>query len=149
MAKFFITVRSVTANAFGDNLGAIRYLVVPDRDIPAPAHAVKQSAWIKQIMATFPVDANGVPNGNLLFVVHGYNLAVAGVDAQQRNVKAGLADKLACTIVSFDWPSWAETFAYLPQLDVAKKTAIDLVNAGVRPMLAAQKKDCRVAIQSD
>jgi pimeloyl-ACP methyl ester carboxylesterase len=146
MAKFFITVRSVTANAFGDNLGAIRYLVVPDGDIPAPAHAVKQSAWIKQIMATFPVDANGVPNGNLLFVVHGYNLAVAGVDAQQRNVKAGLADKLACTIVSFDWPSWAETFAYLPQLDVAKKTAIDLVNAGVRPMLAAQKKDCRVAI---
>jgi esterase/lipase superfamily enzyme len=81
-----------------------------------------------------------------LFVVHGYNLAVAGVDAQQRNVKAGLADKLACTIVSFDWPSWAETSAYLPQLDVAKKTAIDLVNAGVRPMLAAQKKDCRVAI---
>jgi hypothetical protein len=77
------------------------------------------------------------------------NLAVAGVDAQQQNVKAGLAGKLACTIVSFDWPSWAETFAYLPQLDVAKKTAIDLVNAGVRPMLAAQKKDCRVAIQSD
>jgi pimeloyl-ACP methyl ester carboxylesterase len=146
MAKFFITVRSVTANAFGGNLGAIRYLVVPDGDIPAPAHAVTQSAWIKQIIATFPADTNGVLNGNLLLVVHGYNLAVAGVDAQQRNVKAGLADKFACTIVSFDWPSWAETFAYLPQLDVAKKTAIDLVNAGVKPMLAAQKKDCHVAI---
>jgi hypothetical protein len=146
MAKFFITVRSVAADAFGDNLGPIRYLVVPDGDIPAPAHAVTQSAWIRQIMATFPPDANGVPNGDLLFVVHGYNLAVADVDAQQRNVTAGLAGKLRCTIISFDWPSRAETFAYLPQLDVAKKTAIDLVNAGVKPMLAAQKKDCRVAI---
>ncbi len=30
MAKFMITVRSVSGDAFGGGLGAIRYLVVPD-----------------------------------------------------------------------------------------------------------------------
>ena len=47
-----------------------------------------------------------------------------------------------------DWPSFHNTFAYLPDLDTAKKTAIDLVNAGVKPLLAAQTNDCRVAVHA-
>jgi esterase/lipase superfamily enzyme len=46
------------------------------------------------------------------------------------------------------WPSWTDTFAYLPELDTAKKTAIDLVNAGIKPLLATQIDDCRVAIHA-
>jgi len=81
-------------------------------------------------MATFTRDDKGVATGNVLFFVHGYNAGIADVDAEQRNVKTGLNGKFPCTVISFDWPSLDSTFAYLPDLDTAKKTAIDLVNAG-------------------
>jgi esterase/lipase superfamily enzyme len=149
MAKFFITVRSVFGNAFGTALGAIRYLSVPDGEAPTPAHAITRKAWITQVVATFPRDNKDIVTGNLLFFVHGYNVGIADVDTEQNNVKSGLAGKFACTVVSFDWPSWTDTFAYLPQLDVAKRTAIDLVNAGIKPMLAAQQNyNCRVAVHA-
>jgi hypothetical protein len=77
-----------------------------------------------------------------------FNAGMADVDTEQNNVKTGLGGKFPCTIISFDWPSWTDTFAYLPQLDTAKKTAIDLVKAGVKPLLAAQTADCLVAIHA-
>jgi esterase/lipase superfamily enzyme len=147
MIKFFITVRSISGNAFGNDLGAIRYLAVPDGQVPAPTHAITRKAWVSQIVATFPKENKGVTTGDLLFFVHGYNVGIAEVDTNHNNVRKGLNGKFPCTLVSFDWPSWDDTFAYLPQLDVAKKTAIDLVNAGVKPMLAAQQTmNCRVAV---
>src|ERR1700733_9049653 len=148
MTKFFITVRSVSQNQFSDGLGAIRYLAVPDGAIPAPSHAIGLRAWITQIMATLLRDKEGVATGNILFFVHGFNVGMADVDAEQNNIKTGLDGKFPCTIISFDWPSWTDTFAYLPELDTAKKTAIDLVNAGVKPLLSAQTNDCRVAVHA-
>jgi len=148
MTKFFITVRSVSGDQFGNNLGAIRYLAVPDGATPAPSHAISLKAWMTQVMGTFARDAESVTTGNVLFFVHGFNVGIADVDTEHNNVKAGLAEKFPCTIISFDWPSWTDTFAYLPELDTAKKTAIDLVNAGVRPLLAAQTNDCRVAVHA-
>jgi esterase/lipase superfamily enzyme len=80
--------------------------------------------------------------------VHGFNVGIADVNAEHNNVKAGLVGKFPCTIISLDWPSWTSTFAYLAELDTAKHTAINLVNAGVKPLLAAQTKDCRVAVHA-
>jgi esterase/lipase superfamily enzyme len=148
MTKFFITVRSISGNQFGDNIGAIRYLAVPEGETPAPSHAIGLRAWLAQVMATFAHDGNGVITGNVLFFVHGFNVGITDVDAEQNNVKTGLAGKFSCTIISFDWPSWTNTFAYLAELDTAKKTAIDLVNAGVKPLLAAQTNDCHVAVHT-
>ena len=147
MTQFMITVRSLSAGAFAGGLGAIRYLVVPDGATPAPSHAVARAEWVRQIMQTFPrTGANAV--GDLVFFVHGFNNKIEDVIATHRQIVAGLAGQLACTVVSFDWPSAGETFAYLPDLDVAKRTAIDLVNAGVRPLIAAQTDDCRVAVHA-
>lgn len=146
MTKFFITVRSVAGDAFGNDLGAIRYLAVPDGQTPAPSHAIRQRAWVGQVMDTFGRNDKGVVTGSLLFFVHGFNVGIADVDTEQNQVRTGLADKFKCTIVSFDWPSWRDTFAYIPELDTAKKTAIDLVNAGVKPLLAAQNNGCRIAV---
>jgi esterase/lipase superfamily enzyme len=74
-------------------------------------------------MATFARDATGVATGDVLFFVHGYNVGIAAVDTEQNNVKTGLAGKFPCTVISFDWPSWTNTFAYLAELDTAKKSA--------------------------
>jgi len=148
MTKFFITVRSVSKNQFGGDLGAIRYLAVPDGVTPSPAHAIGLRAWMTQVMAAFLRNAAGVATGDVLFFVHGYNVGMPDVDAEQDNVRRGVAGKFPCTIISFDWPSWTDTFAYLAELDTAKKTAIDLVNAGVKPLLGAQTNDCRVAVHA-
>jgi esterase/lipase superfamily enzyme len=146
MPKFIITVRSISGNSFSGNLGPIRYLAVPDDAVPAPAHQVARTEWVKQVMQTFPRDASGNATGDLLFLVHGFNTNFTNATALRDQVAAGLVGKLACTIVSFDWPSAGETFAYLEDLDTAKRTAVDLVNAAIRPLIAAQDDDCHVAV---
>lgn len=151
-----ITVRSIDGAAFGDGIGAIRYLNVPDGVTPAPAHAVGLRAWIAAIMQTFPrpAGADGKPGparGDALFIVHGFNQDVAAVAALHDSIGAGLAVpglEYRPTLVSFDWPSAGTAFAYLPDLDVAAKTAVDLVNAGVRPLLSAQTQDCQVKVNA-
>ncbi|MDI9847930.1 alpha/beta fold hydrolase [Rhodoblastus sp. 17X3] len=148
MAKFFVTVRSVDGDAFGTALGAIRYLIVPDGEQPRPSHRVGLRDWIARIMASFQRDAKGSAFGDALFFVHGYNTGAADVDVAHRAIVSGLAGRMTVTVISFDWPSADETFAYLPDLDIAKRTAIDLVNAAIKPLLAAQTQDCRVAIHA-
>lgn len=152
MPRFVITVRSVSGNTFGGNLGSIRYLVVPD-DVVPPAvpttlYTTSRTDWIKQLMSTFPQDAQGAAFGNILFLVHGFNDTIADVMTQHDDIRTGLQGRLDCTIISFDWPSAGEPYAYLPDLDVAKRTAIDLVNAGIKPLVAAQTDKCRVAVHA-
>jgi esterase/lipase superfamily enzyme len=146
MPKFIVTVRSISGNAFTGSLGSIRYLSVPDGVVPRPAHQVARTAWIKRVMQTFARDASGNATGNLLFLVHGFNTDFTNANVLHDDVTAGLTGKLVCTIVSFDWPSAGETFAYLENPDTAKRTAVDLVNATIRPLIAAQTDDCRVAV---
>jgi esterase/lipase superfamily enzyme len=148
MAKFFISVRSVTGDQFGNGLGAIRYLIVPDGDEPRPSHHVGLRQWIAQIMATFDRDAAGNATGDALFFVHGYNTDSNGVDQAHRHIVDGLAGRLKVTVISFDWPSAGVPYAYLEDLDTGKKTAIILVNAAVKPLLAAQTDQCRVAVHA-
>jgi len=112
MTKFFITVRSIAGNQFVDGLGSIRYLAVPEGQTPTPAHAIGLRAWMAQVMATFPRDASNRITGNALFFVHGYNLGITDVDVEHSSVRDGLAGKCPCTVISFDWPSWEDTFAY-------------------------------------
>ncbi len=152
-----ITVRSIDAGAFGGGLGKIRYLNVPSGATPAPAHEVTLRVWLAAVMATFPTGtpaADGAPppvQGDALFVVHGFNDTVADVASLHDAIGQGLANHgggYAPTLISFDWPSAGSTFAYLPDLDVAAKTAIDLVNAGVRPLLKAQTQNCLVRVNA-
>ncbi len=156
MARFIITVRSIEAGAFGGGLGRIRYLSVPDETAPAPADEVTRRAWLAAIMATFTSEpaARGTPpliTGDALFIVHGFNEGAADVAALHDLIGKGLAASgggYAPTLISFDWPSEGSPFAYLPDLDMAARTAIDLVNAAVRPLLRAQMPNCQVRINA-
>src|SRR5665213_2638110 len=98
MAKFIITVRSVSGNAFGGGLGAVRYLIVPDQETPAPSHSTGLRDWVKQVMQTFTQNADGQAVGDLLFVVHGFNVGIGDVITEHGNIAAGLEGKLVCTI---------------------------------------------------
>lgn len=156
MARFMITVRSIEGAAFAGGVGKVRYLNVPDGVTPAPAHEVVLGTWLAAIMATFaqPPLADGRPTparGDALFVVHGFNEAVDAVGKLHDLIRDGLAQHggdYRPTLISFDWPSAGKAFAYLPDLDVAAKTAIIMVNAGVRPLLKVQTPGCQVKVNA-
>ena len=140
MSKYIVTVRQTSNEQFNNKMGSIRYLIVPDNEVPTPTHEVALKVWVKAIL-----DENS-STSDVLFFVHGFNVELGAMDLEHRHVKGGLGQLINCTLVSFDWPSAGETYAYLPDLDTAKRTAILLVNAGIRPLLAAQTEKCKVAI---
>jgi Alpha/beta hydrolase of unknown function (DUF900) len=149
MPKFMISVRSIANGDFAGGLGKIRYLVVPDGAAPLPEQEIPLRAWMRQLLATFPRDAASVARGDAVCFIHGFNTSAADVADRHGLIAAGLARAgFIPTLVSFGWPSAGSVFAYLEDLDIAKRTAIDFVNAAVRPMLAAQTPDCQVVIHA-
>ena len=120
-----------------------------DADTPQPGHAVGLAASIKSVFATFPPGASVLKPHHLLAFIHGFNTTAQGVAERHAAIASGLAkENFAPTIVSFDWPSAGEAYAYLADLDVARRTAIDFVNAAVKPMLRAQTPDCKVVVHA-
>jgi hypothetical protein len=142
MSKFVITIRSVANGQFGGDLGPLRYLIVPDGAQPAPSHAVARSTWIKAVLATFPANAAGALQGDV---------TSPAAESWRDSIEIGLDQHgggYRPTLIAFDWPSAGTAFAYLSDLDVAAKTAIDLVNGAVKPMLQAQTPNCQVRINA-
>ena len=106
-------------------------------------------AWLGAIMATFTGGGGAPAKGDALFVVHGFNVTSDAADLWREKLAGGLAQQgYRPTLVSFDWPSAGEPYAYMPDLDVAAKTAVDLVNAAVRPLLKAQTENCQVRVNA-
>jgi esterase/lipase superfamily enzyme len=146
MMQFMITLRDVVGQRFDGHLAPVfRYLAIPSGATPSPAHEIDQKLWVGQVMTTF----RAAEVNDLVFFVHGYNQGIDDVAAQQGMIIDGLARAgLSCTVIAFDWPSTKDTFTYLPQVDVAKVSAISLVNAAIRPFLATQTDDCKIAVHA-
>jgi Alpha/beta hydrolase of unknown function (DUF900) len=150
VTKYIITVRSVSGGQFGGDLGAVRYLVVPDQAAaPLPRHAIRQNRWVAQVIASFPKTASVLAPHHLVGVIHGFNSDAQSVAALHASIASGLAKaNFSPTIVSFDWPSAGQVYAYMQDVDVAKRTAIDFVNYAVKPLLRAQTPNCRVVVNA-
>jgi pimeloyl-ACP methyl ester carboxylesterase len=148
MTKHWISVRKIKDDQFTaePDLGATRYLSVPDNEVPAPKHQVPVAQWTREIMQSFPTTPDG-PSGDVLFFVHGYNNSVADVDGRHKAIQAGLtANNFPCVVISFDWPSGTDPLAYLPDRDNAKLTAIRMVNAGIKLFVRAQDNVCDINV---
>ena len=144
MTKYWISVRKIEGSNFTDksDLGATRYLRVPDNELPTPKHQIPVTQWTKEIVASFP-KANNRPTGDILFFVHGYNNT--DVDGRHKRLQSGLnANNFPCQVISFDWASGNSALAYLADRDHAKMTAIRIVNSGIRLFVRAQDMDCDI-----
>ncbi len=152
MTKYWISVRKVDGDAFtaDPDLGAPRYLKVPDGELPKPSHKIPRTQWMREIVQTFqpdPASPQSGPSGDVLFFVHGYNNGVDAVDTRHKAIQAGLtANGFKCLVVSFDWPSGTDPLAYVPDRDKAKLTAIQLVNAGIKLFVLAQEQVCDINV---
>jgi esterase/lipase superfamily enzyme len=148
MQDYVLSVRAVRNSAFIADVGPSKFLAVPSNQTPAPAHAITQAAWYKAVHAAAEwQNAQGEPRGDLLFIVHGYNMNTEDVIQRHRRLKADLlALGFKGVMVSFDWPSHDKTLAYLPDRHRAKETAFRLVSDGIAYLSAKQTPSCTINI---
>ena len=148
MEDYVLSVRAVRNGAFVADVGPSKFLVVPPGQSPAPSQAITQAAWYKAVRAAAVwQNARGEARGDLLFVVHGYNMSVADVIQRHRRLKEDLmALGFKGVIASFDWPSGDKALAYLPDRHRAKETAFRLVSDGIAYLSAQQTPACTINI---
>ena len=134
MEDYVLSVRAVRNGAFVADVGPSKFLVVPPgQSSLAPSQAITQAAWYKAVRAAAVwQNARGEARGDLLFVVHGYNMSVADVIQRHRRLKEDLmALGFKGVIASFDWPSDDKALAYVPDRHRAKESAFRLVSDGI------------------
>lgn len=148
MADYVLSVRAVRNGAFIADVGPSKFLVVPPGQAPAPAQTITPAAWYQAVRAAAAwQNAQGEARGDLLFVVHGYNLSVAEVIERHRRLQEDLiALGFRGVVASFDWPSGDQTLAYLPDRYRAKATALRLVTDGIAYLSAQQTPSCPINI---
>lgn len=152
--KYWISLRKVSGGAFVDDveLGPVRYLRIPDGEVPLPRHQITATQWVKEIIGTFtpdPVDPTQGPTGDILFFVHGYNDSIADVDRRHELIQAGLTtNNFPCRVISFDWPCGTTALGYLQDRDHARITSVRLVSAGVKLFVRSQTQKCAIRVHA-
>jgi len=147
MADLIMCLRDTRGNQFIPEPGPTRFLKVPEAALPRPAHAVRNvDAWVRELFkqAIWGKDSRtGMPRGDILVFVHGYNNGQDTVMQRHRRLKADLATAgFKGAVLSFDWPSANMAINYLEDRHDAKATAIKLVNDGIKLFAAKQTPDC-------
>lgn len=150
MLDYVMSVRAVRRSAFVAEVGESRFLLVPPGETPAPSHGIAASAWYKAVLrAAAWQNAGGEARGDLLFILHGYNMSPGEVIDRHRRIRAsleGLGFRGVC--VSFDWPSDDKALAYLPDRHRAKRAALSLVRDGIAWLSGRQAPDCTINVHA-
>jgi pimeloyl-ACP methyl ester carboxylesterase len=147
---YIFSARSVRAGAFGTGPGPVKYLEIPENQKdPAPGHAIPLRAWFEKVIDAGKTNVNsrGMPVGDVLIYVHGFNNSPDTVLLRHRAIRKGLeAQGYAGAVVSFDWPSASSALNYLEDRSDAKTTALRLVDAGIAPFSRYVQQDCDISV---
>jgi len=150
VTEFMITTRRANNDRA---VGPARYLTFDDAAGPEIDLGTNPRRWLAQLIATFPATgpsptgADLVRVGDILFLVHGFNVSHAAAKAFHMQCAAGLAQAgWTGQLVSYDWPSDGLVFAYLPDRANARAAASALVTGGIRILEQAQKADCQIDV---
>jgi esterase/lipase superfamily enzyme len=147
---YVMSVRSVRGDRFGSNVGNTHYLAVPADAEPRPTQAIAAGAWFRAVQQAGEWrNERDEPRGDILFVVHGYQMSeLEVIDRHRRLVRALAAAPrpFRGVVVSFDWPTLNCTLAYLADRHRAKLSALRLVTDGIRPLSARQLPDCAINV---
>jgi esterase/lipase superfamily enzyme len=147
---FVISTRATKGKKFIAEPGRTRFLKIAAGTMPKPADALEQDPWIKELFkqAVWGKDSRtGMPRGDILVFVHGYNNGHEVVMARQRRLKADLAAAgFKGAVISFDWPSAGMAINYLEDRHDAKATALQLVDDGIKLFAARQTPDCCINV---
>lgn len=144
MNDYLMSVRAVRSGEFVADVGPTKFLIVPPNQAPSPSNAISASAWYKAVLgAAVWTNDKGEPRGDILFIVHGYNMSEADVIQRHRRLRDDLVGQgFKGVVVSFDWPSDDKALAYLPDRHRAKGTAFQLVSDGISYLSGKQTPSC-------
>ncbi|MCC6129524.1 MAG: alpha/beta fold hydrolase [Acidobacteria bacterium] len=127
-ASFVISVRAVKNKLFLGESGAPSYLLVPQGEVPAPAHAIDPESWWALVMAA--------AGSGLVLLVHGYAGSSERVIQRHRKLEAGLTKfDHRGLVVSFDWPCDETSLSFFEDRHRAKHAALSLVSSSLLPLL--------------
>ena len=148
MVDFVMSVRAVEDGEFVAEVGDTRFLIVPDNSDPSPDQAIANDDWFNRVrQAAVWHEAGSEQRGDILFVVHGYNMSETEVMQRHRRLKQDLSDAgFKGVVVSFDWPSDDKTLAYLLDRHNAKMTAMQLVSDGIAYLSREQTPSCNINV---
>ena len=147
MPEFMITLRSADDP---DVVGPARYLVF--REELGYEVAVDPQDWVALVTQSVPQAQSDKPNqpprvGDILFLVHGFNVSHEAAWAFHRKCAAGLADaQWNGLVISYDWPSDGLVFAYLPDRFNARAAANGLVTSAISLLEKQQRQDCGINV---
>lgn len=106
-----------------------------------------RAVWTKEVLDTFSRDKEDRAVGDLVFLVHGYNVdAKDAFEAHGRFTQRLRAAGFPHTLVSYDWPAQGSFLNYLEDSADAFKTAPLLVESGIALFAQASRPDCRVRV---
>ena len=143
MPDFVMSARNVSGKTFDAEPGTTRFLIVPDDNLPSPAHeAPNVDTWVKQVLA----EGSRKRVGDILIFIHGYNNGPKEIMKRHRRLKADLAGIFKCAVVSFDWPCEATALNYLEDRHDAKQTAMQLVSDCITLLAKKQTPDCKINV---
>lgn len=143
-----MSVRGVQNNSFNSVVGPTQFLVVPNAQMPLPAHAVHSATWYARVLADAAwKNSDGQDRGDILFVVHGYNNSEMEVIDRHRRLRDDLLMLgFKGVVVSFDWTSGDKALAYISDRHKAKITALSLVTDGIAFLSNKQTPSCTINV---
>ena len=150
--RFVMCARAVEDDEFISEPGPTRYLLVPEGELPLPAHETRKTdAWFKRLRraATWGMDSREPTRarGDILVFVHGYNNDQKTVMQRHDQLKCDLSQAgFKGEVLSFDWPSEAMAINYLEDRHDAKLTAMQLVVDGIAALASQQTPDCAINV---
>ncbi len=131
-------------------IGKVRYLDIDDSTGSVTVRTPDN--WANRVIANFQPQAvagKSKPQrvGDILFLVHGFNVSAADALALHRKCEQGLRDAgWDGLVISFDWPSDGLVFAYLDDRVDARAAASALTNSAIGLLEARQSDDCIINV---
>ena len=148
MTEFMITLRNADGS---DGVGLARYITFDNAASPDVEYA--QADWTARVLAGFPAaapigdDGVRVRAGDILFLVHGFNVSHDAAKAFHMQCVAGLQTAgWTGQVISYDWPSDGLVFAYLADRADARAAASGLVTSGIALLEQTQRTDCAINV---
>lgn len=144
---FFVSLRSPSNERA---IGKVRYLDIDDATGKVTVRTPDN--WANRVIACFPsqpVTGKNKPQrvGEILFLVHGFNVDAAAALAFHRKCESQLrAAGWQGMVISFDWPSDGLVFAYLDDRVDARAAASALTNSAIGLLESRQSADCIINV---
>lgn len=152
MDDFIMTVRAQEPNGTygGDVADDAAFLSVPQgaNDFNSGNVVTDTKKWYDDVVdASKWQNQRGEPRGDIVILIHGYNMSTAEVLQRHQLVRRDLeALAFKGVIVSFDWPAQNQAISYWEDRHSAKLTAFKLVDKGIKELSARQTPTCPVNV---